>query len=501
MELPLFLKLNKLQHKLILTIVLTLIISFGITTFLFIKYNENEMKKAEVEKIRLFASSISNVIKEEMVTGNAEIIVEWLTNVQSSSGFKQVKLLRTNGIEAFTDNKTIDSVNNHLGSKTFPQRLLSKPQEKPSSINMDMLNKAMQTLTDVDYSEVINGEPVHTQLIPLIRDERCLTCHGYENNQVRGILQISASKTKLINEIKNNVLKGIFFSIIIITTISIIMNFSIHKTAIKPISTVIFKITSAATQQEQTTSQQATSVNQITATIEELNASSKQVYAKAESLAHQAKESLTVANEGQVAVEKSITEMNLIKNKVSATAEEVLTLSEKTNQIGAIINVVEDIANKTDMLALNASIEAAKAGEHGKGFAVVASEVRSLADQSKKATEKVTTLIQEIQSSVNSTVMSTEKSAKSVDTGVGHIMEVGSTISNAISIIRTTAEAANEIAISSRQESIAIEQATQAMNTINEGMQETSAATKESLLIAQQLQDLVERRKAKRDDQ
>lgn len=495
-----FLNYSRLQRQLVLTVTLTLIIGFCVTTFLSIKHDMKGMEEAERSKIALFSSTVSNVIKEEMVTGNAEIVSNWLTNIKNSGSFKEVRLIRTSKAEAFSDNQTIDKVNSYLNSKAFPQRLITKYQDTTVTINKDMFDKAVQSAGEVAYDEVINGEPVHTRLIPVVRDDRCLVCHGYENNPVRGVLQVSASRAELLSNIKSDAMNGIIGAVIIIISISITMSYLIQKIVIKPIAEVIFKITTAVTQQEQVTSQQASSVNQITTTVEELNASSKQVFSKSEFLAQQSKESLSVAQEGQTAVEKSISEMNLIKDKVGTIAEEVLSLSEKTNQIGMIINVVEDIANKTDMLALNASIEAAKAGEHGKGFAVVASEVRSLADQSKKATEKISTLIQEIQSSVNSTVLATEEGAKKVDAGVSHILEVGSTINNSINTIQTTADSANEISIASRQESLANDQVAEAMSHINNGMKETSNSIKDLHLIAQNLQELVDRRKIKRPE-
>jgi len=500
MKILFFLNFSKLQRQLVLTVTLTLIIGFCITTFLSIKHDMANMEEGERIKIALFTSTVSDVIREEMVTGNAELVTNWLTNIKNSGSFKVVRLMRTDKTEAFADNQTIDKVNNYLNSKAFSQKLATKQQNEILITNKDMFDRAVQGAAEVAYNETINGEPVHTRLIPIVRDERCVTCHGYENNPVRGILHVSASRTELLSNIKNDAINGIIGAVIIIIAISITMSYLIQKIVIKPIAEVIFKITSAVTQQEQVTSQQASSVNQITTTVEELNASSKQVFTKSEFLAQQSKESLSIAQEGQKAVEKSIAEMNLIKDKVGTIAEEVLTLSEKTNQIGMIINVVEDIANKTDMLALNASIEAAKAGEHGKGFAVVASEVRSLADQSKKATDKISTLIQEIQSSVNSTVLATEEGAKKVDAGVSHILNAGSTINNSINTIQTTSDSANEISIASRQESLANDQVAEAMTHINNGMKETSNAIKDLHLIAQDLQELVDRRKISRPE-
>jgi len=345
MKILFFLNFSKLQRQLVLTVTLTLIIGFCITTFLSIKHNMANMEEGERIKIALFTSTVSDVIREEMVTGNAELVTNWLTNIKNSGSFKVVRLMRTDKTEAFADNQTIDKVNNYLNSKAFSQKLATKQQNEILITNKDMFDRAVQGAAEVAYNETINGEPVHTRLIPIVRDERCVTCHGYENNPVRGILHVSASRTELLSNIKSDAINGIIGAVIIIIAISITMSYLIQKIVIKPIAEVIFKITSAVTQQEQVTSQQASSVNQITTTVEELNASSKQVFTKSEFLAQQSKESLSIAQEGQKAVEKSIAEMNLIKDKVGTIAEEVLTLSEKTNQIGMIIHQAFSLEN------------------------------------------------------------------------------------------------------------------------------------------------------------
>ena len=108
----------------------------------------------------------------------------------------------------------------------------------------------------------------------------------------------------------------------------------------------------------------------------------------------------------------------MLKQRIQIIAELILELSEYIQQIGSIIGLVEDIAEQTNMLALNAAVEAARAGEHGKGFAVVAGEIRKLADESKQATTKIASLINDIQHTTNSTVMATEEGSKEIETGV-----------------------------------------------------------------------------------
>ena len=120
----------------------------------------------------------------------------------------------------------------------------------------------------------------------------------------------------------------------------------------------------------------------------------------------------------QKPVQANIDKMIVLKQRIQIIAELIHELSEYIQQIGSIIGLVEDIAEQTNMLALNAAVEAARAGEHGKGFAVVAGEIRKLADESKQATTKIASLINDIQHTTNSTVMATEEGSKEIESGV-----------------------------------------------------------------------------------
>jgi len=262
------------------------------------------------------------------------------------------------------------------------------------------------------------------------------------------------------------------------------------KEVINQSNTSAEKMSDAAKRQESSTSEQASAVNEITATVDELNSSSKQVCEKAEQVSQSSSDVLKIASEGQEAVKNSIEEINAIRGKVSAISEHTLNLSVEAQQIGSIVKTVSDIANKTDMLAINAGIEAARAGEHGKGFSIVATEVRELADQSQKSADKIAVLIENIQSATNSTVLSTEEAIKGFQVGVKLILEAGQTIDNLIKHIQETVNYASEIALSSRQQSLGNEQVASAMSIINGGMRATAKSAAEILEEANNLKKL-----------
>ena len=142
--------------------------------------------------------------------------------------------------------------------------------------------------------------------------------------------------------------------------------------------------------------------------------------------------SLDFTNTEHLAVKANIEKMFAIRHKIQTIAELILELSEFIQSISSTIGVVEDIAEQTNLLALNAAVEAARAGEHGKGFAVVAGEIRKLADESKQATTKITSLITDIQQTTNSTVMATEEGTKEIESGIDLAHSIGSNIEQLI---------------------------------------------------------------------
>lgn len=130
-------------------------------------------------------------------------------------------------------------------------------------------------------------------------------------------------------------------------------------------------------------------------------------------------------------LKENIASIHTLKNKVQIIAELIIELTDYIKQIGSTINVVENISEQTNMLALNAAVEAARAGEFGKGFAVVAGEIRKLADESKQATNKITTLVNDIEQTTSSTIMVTEDGAKEIEIGA----KTASIISENISVL------------------------------------------------------------------
>lgn len=250
------------------------------------------------------------------------------------------------------------------------------------------------------------------------------------------------------------------------------------------------EILSSTTQVASGASETASAVNETTATVEQVKQTSQLTSQKVRLVADEAQKSLQVSQQGKMAVEDAINGMSRIREQMETIAESIVSLSEQSQAIGEIIASVNDLAEQSNLLAVNAAIEAAKAGEHGKGFAVVAHEVRSLAVQSKEATAQVRTILNDIQKATNAAVMATEQGSKAVESGERQSAEAGKSIRLLADSIAESANASTQIAVSSHQQMVGMEQVVQAMENIKEASIMSVASTRQAEQSAQGLHEL-----------
>ncbi|MBD2430289.1 MULTISPECIES: methyl-accepting chemotaxis protein [Fischerella] len=262
------------------------------------------------------------------------------------------------------------------------------------------------------------------------------------------------------------------------------------KQLVNIISASIQQTFSGLDQQARIAGQQAASVHETTTTMDELEASCRQSTQQAKAATTAAQQALTLAEGGSQAVKETLEGMFILEKKVSAIAAQIVHLSEQANQIASISQIVSDLANQTNMLALNSSVEAVRAGEYGKGFAVVANEIRRLSDQSQKSAEKINVLVSNIQKAINSTVMVTEEGTKTVKTGVENAQKTDQAFAGVTDAINYMVVNNQQISLNLKQQLDAIQQVVQAMDIINKGAQETAAGINQTKLGTEQLSDV-----------
>lgn len=228
------------------------------------------------------------------------------------------------------------------------------------------------------------------------------------------------------------------------------------------LSSLIAQIHATSAEQAAGATEQSSTVAEVSTTVEELSATASKIAENAQNVA--------------IIAEKTLAGMQEINDRVDSMAKKILNLGEKSQAIGTITAIIDNLSEQTNLLALNAAIEAARAGEAGKGFAVVASEIRKLAERSVESTEEIRQMINEIQAETNSTVIGIEEATHLVAKGVETVGDV--------------TQAAKEISLATQQQKSASEQIVQAMNNIDVVTKQFAASTKQTVTSITELDKL-----------
>ncbi len=240
--------------------------------------------------------------------------------------------------------------------------------------------------------------------------------------------------------------------------------------------------------------EQASAVARASGITSKITHAIQQVASNAQTSAQGASQAAGTARNGAFTVEETIQSMQSIKAKVGLSAEKVQEMGQRSDQIGAIVETIDDIASQTNLLALNAAIEAARAGEQGKGFAVVADEVRKLAERSSSATKEIGNLIKGIQNIVAEAVSAMNAGAREVEAGVVRANQSGEALKSILKAVEIVNGQVDEIAGAAQQISVSSNELVTAMDSVSAVVQENNHATREMLnnsnVVAQSVESI-----------
>ncbi len=269
--------------------------------------------------------------------------------------------------------------------------------------------------------------------------------------------------------------------------------FKAVREGINVLSSSTSEIMSGVSQLAASAEQTATAIGETTTTIEQVKQTAEVSSQKAKEVSADSKKNAMISEEGNKAIAETTESMSIIKQKMDMIAAVVVNLSEQSYIIGEITATVSDLAEQSNILAVNAAIEAAKAGEQGRGFTVVAQEIKNLSNRSKEATAEVRRILNDVQKSITKVVMSTDDGGRVVDKGQELIKATQEAIELLSESIIRAAQASIQIASSSQQQLVGMDQVVMAMENIRESSSQIATTTHQTNISVNDLHQLGER--------
>jgi methyl-accepting chemotaxis protein len=274
----------------------------------------------------------------------------------------------------------------------------------------------------------------------------------------------------------------LLFIVIIATSIYITRNLRQQiGMAIEHVQSSSTELQAAATQQASGAREQASTTTEVSATVKELLSTFRQIATSAQQVSRAANETAAATSQGSQTVDQSQEAIETVRRQVDVIVSHMLDLGKRSQEIGGILDIINELSEQTNILAINATIESAGAGEHGRRFAVVAEEIRKLADRVGASTKDVRILIDEIRAAANTTIMATEDGSKAVQHSARRFAEVAGTFKRIAELTSANLDVARQIELSTQQQTSAVEQVNTAIQQVAITAKQTEVSSTQTL--------------------
>ncbi len=452
-----------------------------------------------VGAISIFSLRSVVAVKDNLIAVNAEILVEAerLSGENARKSGAVLRFLLTGDQQALLQLKDfreevqgiLDRLGN-LGKTPEEKQLLETIQKRNTELRdaVDGLITLRQTTTPL----AVIAQKYDDEVIPL-RESLRDAINALSKMETEALRETRESSTDAANAAISFVVIAVGFSVALAILIALTLTRALTRqigSSVGQIRSSSAELQSAANQQASGAKEQVSAMSEIGTTIGELLATSRQIAESAQRVSQIAEQTAGSARSGDGTVNGALDLIAGIRRQMDLIVSHMLELGKKSQQIGAVLEIVSEMAEQTNILAINATIEAAGAGESGKRFSVVADEIRKLADRVAESTKEIRGLIDDVRSAVNTTVMSTETGSKAVDAGAKQFSEVAASFRQIGGLVLTTTEAAREIELSTKQQTTAVEQVNVAISNVAQATKESEISTGQTLQTASELTTL-----------
>lgn len=437
--------------------------------------------------------------KDRVISGNAQVLIE--VEKLHSSAEKMVTQVR--GYVISPEERFLAQLRN--SREAFASTFLRLRANVDSAEGRRLLDAIERVSTEyrqaADQIIALKREQAKPELIVRVFDEKLVPIRDQFDEHLRSLVALEERHLAEAKQAATDTATGavnVMMAIALLTAlfaifVAVLLVRGLSRqigAAVGHVQSSSAELQAAASQQATGAKEQATAMSEISTTISELVATSRQIAESAQRVAQIAEQTAISARSGEVTVDKGQESIAGIRRQIDLVVSHMLDLGRKSQEIGAVLDIVSELAEQTNILAINATIEASGAGEAGKRFAVVAEEIRKLADRVANSTKGIRTQVEDVRGAVNTTVMATESGAKAVDLGARQFAEVAVAFKQIAGLVGTTTEAAREIELSTKQQASAAEQVRLAVTDVAQATQETETSSTQTLQTASQLAGL-----------